>query len=399
VEQSVDIRPYVSALQQRWWLLLGGALVAGALALGVSFVLPPTYEAQAFVLVADDRQIIQFDPRIETVEVSRPLAAYPVLATGDPILSALLVALGPGSETPQSVAELRDILSVSTTNAPSLLTLAVRHRRADTAAAVANRWAELFVEQANAVLGDQSGEQADFYRRQQAAAEIALADQEQALATSQATNRQRLLSSELEALTTQLNASLAQRQHTDALLRDLAALRDSLALQPGQPLAGDQLAVLLLYLRAFGADQPIPAVQLQLDQMLASPAGRDELIAALDSLQSTLESIAAKRDQQIEAFQPQILDLQGALQVATAEETRLRREVDLAAEAYAALSRQVTEESIASQDEARGLRLAGRAVVPDQPIAPRPWLNGALAFVVALAGLSAVTLFGQWHRM
>ena len=72
MEEEIDLRQYVEVLIRHWGWIAGLALVAAAAALGVSFLIPPTYEATALVAVTEPRYVMRFDPRFETVNSVQP---------------------------------------------------------------------------------------------------------------------------------------------------------------------------------------------------------------------------------------------------------------------------------------------------------------------------------------
>jgi polysaccharide biosynthesis transport protein len=397
VDDTFDFHPYVDALLRRWRFIVGGTIVAGLLAVILSFLIPPTYETSALVLVTAPRQVIQFDPRFESVDEIRPLPAYPQLAASDHLLQTLLAQIAPEVTEPKTLADLRQTISVAALADPSLLHLTVRHRDPATAAHIANRWAELLVVQVNELLGDQGGEQVQFFiiQRDEARRHLIAAGRE--LADFQAANRARLVTAELLALEDSLALLLAKQQNAELLQGDIAALRSQLAAQEGTPLPADQIAVLLLYQRAFGDDQSASSIELQIDGVLLATADRRQLIAALDGLQAALLTAADNVSDQADALQPRFLTLQRELETLTNEEERLRQEAELATDSYTALARQVIGQEITAQDARGGLRLASPAIIAEEPVAPRKLLNGVLAAVVAFMIFVAVTIFRHWY--
>ena len=367
------------------------------LAAGLSFLLPPTYEASALVLVVEPAQIVQFDPRFEAVNETRPLPVYPALARSDSLLQLLLSAIGPITSEPATLDDLREALTVSTENDPGLLRLTVRHRGSDTAATIANSWADIFVAQANEVLGDSGGEQLEFYLEKRETARDHLDTAERALARFQETNSASAVGAQLEAAK-KLYASYLERDSNTALLQsEIAGLRAMLVAADGPPLPADQLAVLQLYLRAFGDEAGTLPLELQLDATTVAAAERAQLLATLDELAASLQATVGESTGRMDELEPHILVLQAQQQRLTLEAERLQNEVALAREAYMALAHKVTEEEILAQDTSRGLRLASPAVPPERPVFPRPWLNGVLAGIVAFVGLVSVTFLRQWQ--
>ena len=84
MEQEIDLRRYVEVLIRHWKWIVGLALVAAVMALVVSFLILPTYEAMALVAVTEPRYMMRFDPRFETVNnIQQVYRAYPELAGSD----------------------------------------------------------------------------------------------------------------------------------------------------------------------------------------------------------------------------------------------------------------------------------------------------------------------------
>lgn len=397
MDDTFDFHPYMDALLRRWRLIVGGTILAGVLAALLSFLIPPTYEASALVLVTTPHQLVQFDPRFEIVDEGRPLPAYPQLATSDHILQTLLAQIAPEVTEPKTVRDLREMIAVAALADPSLLRLTVRHRAPATATLIANQWADLLVVQVNELLGDQGNERVQFFTAQRDAARRHLGIVEQAMGDFQAANRVRLVTAELLALENSLSLLLTKQQNVELLQGDIAALRTQLAAQEGLVLLADHVAILLLYQRAFGDDQPDLPVEVQIDSAFLATADRQQLITTLDTLQATLLAAASNIGNQAGMLEPPILALQHELETLTNEEKRLRQEVELATESYTALARQVIGQEITSQDASRGLRLASPAIIAAEPVAPRKLLNGVLAAVVAFMAFVTMTIFRQWY--
>lgn len=396
MDESFDFRPYIETLLQHWRLLLAGAVLSGLLAIGLSFLLPPTYQAQVLVLIVDPSQLVQFDPRFETIDEIRPRQAYPVLGLSDSLLQALLTSMAADVDEPDTLKELREIVAISASNDPSLLELEVEHSDPASAALIANRWAELFVTQANQVIGDQNEGQVAFYVTQRDGAYLALESAQGTLAEFQAGNRKTIVRAQLENQATALATYLAQQQDLVLLQQDILTLRTQLAEQNGPLLPGDQLAYLLIYQRMFAPVGTGPTIEWQIP--VAEPtSGREQVIIALDALQTALAGRADNLTELIEQLEPRILAAQHELELLTADEDRLRQAVRLAVETYTALVRKVAEEQITSQDTSRGLRLVSPAITPQEPIAPQKLLNGLLAAMVTLAALVVVILFRHWQ--
>ncbi|HEY75863.1 MAG TPA: hypothetical protein G4O00_06740 [Thermoflexia bacterium] len=387
MEEEIDLREYIEVLIRRWKWIVGAALSAAVVALVVSFLLPPTYEATALVAVTKPRYMMRFDPRFETLDDIQPAyKAYPELAASDELLQELLASLDPLPEGVETLRDLRMKVEAKSGADPSIIRLIVRHRNPEEAARIANVWAELFVERANELYGGQGETEVEFFEAQLERAEAELEAAEQALIAFQARNRAAILQNQLASYK-QMQADYLADQRTIAYItQDIEGLREQLAGQPGgQPVSlGDQLTALFLQIKAFNAQTSTP-IYLQVDSAATlSEMSPSEQIAFLDSLVEVLEEKSAEIDNRLAELEPQILALQQQLEEVKAEEDRLRRARDLARETYMTLARKVEEARIAAEDVSGEVRLASQAAVPEKPTSPRKLLNTVVAGALGL---------------
>ncbi|MGQ9840479.1 MAG: GNVR domain-containing protein, partial [Anaerolineae bacterium] len=134
-------------------------------------------------------------------------------------------------------------------------------------------------------------------------------------------------------------------------------------------------------------------IQLQVDSAASlsekSPA---EQVAFLDDLVRVLEEKSAEIDVRLAALEPEVLSLQKQLQEIYTEKERLGRARDVARETYMTLARKVEEARITAEENAGEVRIASRAVVPENPIGPRKLTNTAIAGSLGLM-LSVLGVF------
>jgi len=409
MEEEIDLREYVQVLVRSWKWVVGLAVLAAVAALGVSFLIPPTYEATALVAVTEPRYVMRFDPRFETVNnVQLVYKAYPELATSDDLLQDLLVRLDPLPEGVETYRNLRNMSQAEQGADPSMVRLAVRSQEPGEAARVANAWAELFVTRANEIYGTQGEDQVQFFEGQLERAQAELAAAEQALVAFQARNQGAVLEAQLASAQQNLQDYLVEQREIERATRNARALRGSVADMPTDELvsAGDDLAALLLQIQAFdvhasrpaqvsesgrsasyGAEsQARPSLWLQVSDsaLLSSERTAGELAVFLDGLVATLGARGEQIEAQVAALEPQILGLQQRLQEVQTEEDRLTRARDVARETYLTLARKVEEVRIAAEDTSGEVRLASRAAVPEVPVSPRKLLNTAVAGMLGL---------------
>lgn len=420
---EIDLRVYIGLLIRRWRWIVGLALAAAAMALVVSFLLPPTYEATALVAVTEPRYMMRFDPRFETVnDVQLAYKAYPELATSDDLLEGLLTRLNPLPQGIETAQDLEDIADAEPGADPSMVRLAIRSREPQEAARIANAWAELFVVQANAIYGAHSEDQVRFFENQLERARAELEAADQALVAFQSRNQGAVLEAQLASAQQDLQDYLVEQREIQRAVRKARALEVSIADQPvdRRVSPGDDLAALLLQIQAFDvrASRPGqmmdpeevesevrpsttgPSLWLQISDtaLLSSERTVGELAVFLDGLVATLETREEEIGAQVAALEPQILALQQRLQEAQTEEDGLARAQEVAEETYVTLARKVEEVRIAADDTSGEVRLASRAAVPQRPVSPRKVLNTVVAGTLGLMLGVFVVFAVEWWR-
>jgi uncharacterized protein involved in exopolysaccharide biosynthesis len=398
VEEEIDLRQYVEVLIRSWKWIAGLALVAAVVALAVSFLIPPTYEAAALVAVTEPRYVMRFDTRFETVNSVQPAyKAYPELAASDDLLRDLLATLNSDVEGIVTLQDLRGKLEAKSGADPSMVQLAVRSQDSEEAARIANAWADLFVARANEIYGAHSEHQTRFFEAQLERARLELDAAQQALVEFQARNQEAVLGARLASVQQDLQDYLVEQREIERALRNVRALRDSVADQPADAVVspGDDLTALLLQIQAFsvrasrssGAElEAGSSVWLQISDasLLSSERTAGELTAFLSELTTILEARGEEVGTQVTALEPHILDLQQQLQESRVEESDLVRTRDVAQETYVTVARKVEEARIAAEDTTGEVRLASQAAAPDRPVSPRKRLNTAVAGMMGL---------------
>jgi len=381
MEEEIDLRAYILVLLKYWKWILGITVAAAAVALAVSFLLPPTYEATALVAVKS---------------ASR---AYLDLAEGDGVLEALFSRLNPRPAEIQTLRDLRGMVKARAGTDPSVVRLTVRARDPQEAARIANLWAEIFVTHANRIYGA-SEEELQRLEGQLAQAQAALEAAEQALIEFQARNQASILEARLDSLKSDQDHYLADQRAITYILQDIQALREQLARQPGERPASlaDDLTALFLQLKAFNAQASAP-IQLQVNSAESlSNKSIGETMALLNDIARALEAKSVEIKQRLEELQPQILSLQRQLQEIYTESDRLTRQRDLAKETYTALARKVQEMRIAVQGAQRTAELGSWAAAPEEPASPRKLLNTAVAGTLGLMLSTMGAFAAEWWR-
>jgi len=172
LEEEIDLRQYIDVLLRWWWLIVLGALLAGAGAFLVSTLMSPTYEATAGVVTLKSRAELSLGSEFQSVSDESLLGAN---ASGSAIadlnrlrLQSLTGLVSNGAIAQQVAGELSDMLDVEERD-PSVLIgdvrgavleesdtiqIIVSHSDPIKAAAIANAWAQAFETHANAIYGE-----------------------------------------------------------------------------------------------------------------------------------------------------------------------------------------------------------------------------------------------------
>jgi succinoglycan biosynthesis transport protein ExoP len=401
MEEEIDLRVYILVLLKYWKWILGLTIAATVVALVVSFLLPPTYEATALVAIKAPLYVMNFDPRFQVPnQLPQPAyEAYLDLAEGDEVLEALFSRLNPRPAEIKTLRDLREMVKARAGTDPSVVRLTVRARDPQEAARIANLWAEIFVTHANRIYGA-SDEELQQLEGQLAQAQAALEAAEQALIEFQARNQASILEARLDSLKSDQAHYLADQRAITYILQDIQALREQLARQPGERPASlaDDLTALFLQIKAFNAQASAP-IQLQVNSAESlSNRSIGETMALLNDIARALEAKSVEIKQRLEELQPQILSLQRQLQEIYTESDRLTRQRDLAKETYTALARKVQETRIAVQGAQRTAELGSRAAVPEEPASPRKLLNTAVAGTLGLMLSTMGAFAAEWWR-
>jgi uncharacterized protein involved in exopolysaccharide biosynthesis len=402
MEDEIDLRQYIEVLLKRWKWIVALTLIAALTAAAISFfVLRPTYEASALVLITSPRYQLRFDPRLETVsDIETASKAYPSLAMSDDLLQKVLGVLNASlPENERTLQVLRGKVSAGAGADPSLLELKVTNGDPGQAAHIANTWAEQYVEYVNELYGRRS-EDVVFFSDQLESARNVLEASEQALVDYEAQNRQSVLQSRLNAKRSALNDYLTVQNKLGLMVQDAQALQHQLEDRPASASVslGDDVTALLLEIQGLSGDVELP-LQLQVvggESLSDKTVG--EQIKFLDDFITALENRMTEIETKAETLSAEILPLQEALQQALTEKEQLTRERDVARSTYLTLANKVEEARIAAQDETGEVRLASRASVPTRPVGPRKLMNTAVAgFLGLFLGVFAAFFVEYWQ--
>jgi uncharacterized protein involved in exopolysaccharide biosynthesis len=388
MDDEIDLSKYLGVLLRHWKLIAGMAIISALVALAVSFLMTPTYEATALVAITRPQFQLQFDSRIPTLpeQQQQPYKAFPELAESDGLLTQVMHEL-----SSQLKPEERDLATfhrrfdAEAGTDPSLVRLSVTGTDPQKVQTIANTWAELYVTYVNELYRRQSGNAA-FFETQATEARSKLETVEQMLIDYQARNPINIVSAQLAAKQGALSGYYSATQTIPLIIQDARSLKQQLAQQNGEaPVTlADELSALYLQVDALNSQLAVP-IQLQVSSsgsLTSRTVG--EQAALLDALTATMQDKLVEMERQIAALQPDILVLQQEQQAAQTNLDRLARERDVARDTYLALTRKLDEARVAAQDTSGGVQLASLAAVPTEPVTPRKGLNAVLGGLLGL---------------
>lgn len=380
--------------------------------LGVSFLLPPKYQATALITITDYNQltlssltIFDLDPTLAQETQPDPLTRiYLDLAKSDELLQLVLNEIEPlldeGTDI-NSVDDLREKLNARIGTDFSLLMLTAEDANPQLAANLVNTWANLFTLWVNEKFDSQGIQNLEFFEQQFVEAENALSAAEVNLVQHQSINNTTTISNTLNFYIETQRNYLNDKQSLIAIKQDVENLQIQLLANPGDEATfADQITAVKLQLSSFDP-RSSNLTQLQIvdtTEPLISTS-RQENIDFLMALNNTLETKINSISVGLQELEGEMLILQEQLEASLSEHRKLIRERNAAEVTYTAVLRKVTEERIgvAQQQVDNGI-LVSEAVVPNRSISSGRLLyaivGGAIGFILAV-----ISFIGhQWWK-
>ena len=377
MEDEIDLRKYIDVLLRRWKLIVSITVIAVFVTGLVSFLLPPTYEAKAAVLVTKGRSEITFEPKYRTYfqeditsQRKALLAMVKSSAVAIPVIRQLEDELEPAE---QRVTNILDKVQVR--DQGDLIQILVRSTDPEKAATIASAWANCYQSYVNSLYGGVSQSPGEL----QAQADAARKEYEEKQKAWEDFVRDNRID------------ELAQQVADKELLCDVNSLREQIKAgsSSSASAAANSLALILLQSSAFArlpaersaAERSPVELQVSLDRLSGLNVSTDDI----DALISTLEARSGgTRGQSISELRQEINQLKAELEQESAKELELESSRDIAWEAYTTVAGKVVEAEVAVRAQDAVVRVAEVAVVPEQPVAPRRVMNIGIALVLGL---------------
>jgi len=304
MDDEIDLRPYLSAILQRWWIILGTALGVAIIAGFIAWLRTPPYTASTSLLIIPASAQVTLDSRFTSRDsflfttTANQREALLGLAR-DPTLEervATILAAEGGLPNDYQLGALRDRVTIETNG--DLVRITAQAETAEAARRLALLWGQEYTRLVNETytrdtssieqVEQQLAEARERYKTAQAELEAFLAGGEMAVAEQEVRRLSDLVNSARSAGTERFSDYLRRSNDLEQILRDVQLLRARLIDQPDDTTnVDDAIAALLLRIRnlsAQGSDRPI----LQLDSSLSSKLS--VTVADLDRLMTTLNA-------------------------------------------------------------------------------------------------------------
>lgn len=392
---AYDLTALIARLRAGWRRVLGLALTAALLALGLAALGPNRYRAEALVAVArpaslsfDDR-FVEPAPSTQLPVRAGSLRTYPELARSDAVALAVREALPERLDPGIPLEALRRRVTVRALAEGTLIGIEASGASPEDASALANAWAEALTARVDALYG--SGEDRAAVQAAREAAREDLSAAAEALAQYDERGRLERLQAEVESLRAALAAEHAAMHRLRRLEADLEGLRAQLEAggAPGMAIALARLQLAALSAPRAGAGAEAGAMAAAESIELSLPAGAFEATvtrAELDALSAGAETALLLLSVNSNETNDGLARTLAAQTRARAIRSALERAHGLADERYLTLARKADELELAAAATRPELRLAS----PAQPSGQLPWgdwLRRALA--AALLGVLA----------
>lgn len=428
MEQELDLRPYALATLRRWRWILGGMLVAFALAAGWTLLQPPTFRASTSVLIDPFVAMVSLEGRITerdtgpfTTAASRRQALLDLLES--PVLEArVLERLGSSEWQPGDLVRRVQVRATNT----DLLQVTVTGRDEAEAVRLAELWGqeyerlvrELYSDTTFGVerLDQEIAEARERYAEARRKLEEFVQRGELTRTSYEAARLRELLDAARTAHRDLYAAAVERVRELEQAIADARTLR--MQVERGERAPADAISAIVLRLRASGDG----GINLMVDPDILARVDPDLLAASraatLDELERLIAVLEGERDRMLgEAeriaaaiaagdasavaldpdtlarYERELARLDGRLADLSAEQKALQQAVDLALNTLEALQTKRDERALAQATPTVSVRYLGTTPV-GRSVISLLLRNGAIAAVLASVAI-IVVIVGQ----
>lgn len=429
MEEEISLREIIEVLIRGKWIIalitVIAVLIAGIFSF---FIIPPTYEATATLMVSAISPKIQQMVSVITLvnqqmgddfqELIDSLSQYPQMTletyrtqVENPLIIKDVIETLNLDPEKYSIASLKESIKVNSIKDTNLIEIKVKNRDPKLASQMANLLAQKFVDFVSDSTKQQIGKSAQFIKTQLDKEKQNLDETGEELKTFLAQPRgvnelQSEINSKIEQLTqfkSQLVAIEVEEQET---LASLGKAQSELEKQPRtlktvKSISDDPYLSQLAQDKYNGKTSELSGLKMESEEI--NPV-YIQLTQEIADYQINLSRIAAQKEilkVKIQEIQKELGTLQADLAEKQVEQDRLQQQLNLAQNTYNTFLQKYQETRItetARTGEA-DIMVAAPAMVPEKPVAPRKMFNVAIATVLGvMVGVFTVFFIEFWKN-
>jgi len=411
---AIELRDYIKGLWKQKWIIGLFLIVSVAIAVTISFALPHQYVTETALLISPPlaQQLL-----IDSEAVQGPLsaAAYKIMALADDLLLSVIQALDlrAGSEL-TAVESLKRLMKIEVARAADvkqdsstlvLLVMRVSGKFPTRISEIANKWAELFVEQNTKLLQNASTASHDF-----------IAERLQELSTNlEATKSRRQEYAEqnmLELWESKLTVirhvyeDFARKLQEKKLAMvekqaEIKSLEAAVSTEPHYLEEKRSVSTELLWellnsspnLEDLVALEELSLIEKKNSELFLSL--KDQLIQAKTEF-NALEEGTQYLEIEVQKLESQIAEKIARIGNSKANLEKMDREIETIQSLYSRIFGKLQEARVSKAESQSPIQVVESAVIPQVPTGPNKWLYVCLAAVLGVL-LGVIAASFRWY--
>jgi uncharacterized protein involved in exopolysaccharide biosynthesis len=355
-------------------LIISSALFCGIIALIISYFIPKIYEAKATLLIMPPK----FQTDVQPTAFTSP--TYQGLLESRELVKEIIEQLQLKNITVEELTKKMKTKVIFESQPKSIYTpviyLLAESDTPQSAAAIANKWAELFVGRTEHLSSREIDKAYQLLTTQLDSTKYNLLQAEEAVKRYKdkykLENRQSELASILQQLNGLSSGILSQPRYSQFLPLNPMTISVFPEVKQELPQGYRGLYVSLLY--SYNTTENL----LKQSGSQLSPEEKQRLQKFADTLNIQINELV-KTIQQLEQKEKQLSE---TINIGETELLRLQREADRYKKTYDLLSEKAEQAKIAKSEQVEDVKIFAKAVIPEQHIWPRKGIISIIAFLV-----------------
>lgn len=420
---EIDIKKIFKKLLLQWYWILGITLIIGLLTFLHFYLKEDLYESRSKVALIEPRYQARFvsDPSLSDTSLAPQDFKTNIITSNLPMPSEAFINGAvtspevirrlfkewtyPGKDEISMYKFAENNLQVSLEGRGSIVVLAVKASTPEEAAALANLWAELAVEQINSTYFNINEDMIDYFQQK---LEIAEADCDQsgkALVSFAVQDNSELLQIQLDNLTVKANATLQRRMALQSAESDVMGILSYIqSLSPDSTVRqGDLLNFTLIQTRVYGSPfitgQEDSSAQLQivLDRVHEQLSNSD-FTDSLNGWTEVIRSEMSNLDLAYAALGPEISALQSVITEIELERAILETEHNLNESTFRSLKTKLEEVTLNIETSGGNATFLGEVDPVPEALPHNTVRNTLIAIIASFVLVSLLVLVVDWWK-